>query len=70
MEINPNAPGNISQKGVSSGTDNETGFDPNSQEDLHPSVDRRHPADNEAEPNTHEDEVEDEEGPNPGDGAI
>jgi hypothetical protein len=28
MEINEDAPGNISQKGVTSGTDNETGFDP------------------------------------------
>ncbi|MDB6052418.1 MAG: hypothetical protein JWR17_5164 [Pseudomonas sp.] len=27
MEINENAPGNISQGGVTSGTDNETGFD-------------------------------------------
>jgi hypothetical protein len=29
MDINENAPGNISQGGVTSGTDNETGFDPN-----------------------------------------
>lgn len=28
MHINENAPGNISQRGVTSGTDNETGFDP------------------------------------------
>lgn len=28
MEIDENAPGNISQKGVSGGTDNETGHDP------------------------------------------
>jgi len=28
MEIDENAPGNISQKGVMSGTDNETGHDP------------------------------------------
>ncbi|MGF0237564.1 hypothetical protein ACQR3P_01575 [Rhodococcus sp. IEGM1300] len=27
MNINENAPGNMSQKGVSGGTDNETGFD-------------------------------------------
>jgi len=31
MHINPDAPGNISQKGVASETDNETGFDPRSQ---------------------------------------
>ena len=31
MEINPNAPGNISQKGVNSQADNETGFDPRAQ---------------------------------------
>ncbi|MHC8321151.1 hypothetical protein ACYZT4_10700 [Pseudomonas sp. GB2N2] len=28
MDINENAPGNISQKGVTSNTDNETGHDP------------------------------------------
>lgn len=28
MDIDENAPGNISQKGVTSGTDNETGHDP------------------------------------------
>ncbi|MCK1792846.1 hypothetical protein [Pseudomonas violetae] len=28
MEIDENAPGNISQQGVSGGTDNETGHDP------------------------------------------
>lgn len=28
MDIDENAPGNISQKGVMSGTDNETGHDP------------------------------------------
>ncbi|MEB0039830.1 MULTISPECIES: hypothetical protein [unclassified Pseudomonas] len=32
MDINENAPGNISQRGVTSGTDNETGFDPRSDE--------------------------------------
>lgn len=29
MDIDEKAPGNISQGGVTSGTDNETGFDPN-----------------------------------------
>ena len=60
MEINPDAPGNISQKGVSSGTDNETGFDPNSQEQLDPAVDRRHPVQNTAEPNTQEQQPSEE----------
>jgi hypothetical protein len=32
MEMNHNAPGNISQKGVNSQADNETGFDPRAQE--------------------------------------
>lgn len=68
MEINPDAPGNISQKGVSSGTDNETGFDPNSQEQLDPAVDRRHPARNDGEPDTQE--GEDHEGETPGDSAV
>lgn len=31
MEMNHNAPGNISQKGVNSEADNETGFDPRAQ---------------------------------------
>ena len=31
MERNHNAPGNISQKGVNSQADNETGFDPRAQ---------------------------------------
>lgn len=68
MEINPDAPGNISQKGVSSGTDNETGFDPNSQEQLDPAVDRRHPARHDSEPDTQEDEDHEEE--TPGDSAV
>jgi len=67
MDINPDAPGNISQKGVSSGTDNETGFDPNSQEHLDPAVDRRHPAGNSQEPNTQEEEDGEE---TPGDSAV
>ncbi|TFF13935.1 hypothetical protein EXW72_07215 [Pseudomonas sp. BCA14] len=33
MEINENAPGNISQQEVTRGTDNETGHDPKSDED-------------------------------------
>lgn len=32
MDIDENAPGNISQKGVTSGTDNETGPDPKRNE--------------------------------------
>ena len=32
MDIDENAPGNISQKGVTSGTDNETGADPKRNE--------------------------------------
>lgn len=32
MEMNHNAPGNISQKGVNSEADNETGFDPRAQD--------------------------------------
>jgi len=31
MEMNHNAPGNISQKGVNSEADNETGFDPRAE---------------------------------------
>jgi hypothetical protein len=33
MEINENAPGNISQQDVTRGTDNETGHDPRRDED-------------------------------------
>ena len=33
MEINENAPGNISQQDVTRGTDNETGHDPKRDED-------------------------------------
>lgn len=33
MDIDEKAPGNISQGGVTSGTDNETGFDPNRDSD-------------------------------------
>lgn len=32
MDIDENAPGNISQKGVTSNTDNETGHDPRKHE--------------------------------------
>lgn len=37
MEINENAPGNISQQAVTRGTDNETGHDPKRDEDNIPS---------------------------------
>ncbi|MCD7040047.1 hypothetical protein LRQ11_23640 [Pseudomonas sp. MAFF 311095] len=37
MEINENAPGNISQQDVTRGTDNETGHDPKRDEDSIPS---------------------------------
>lgn len=43
MDIDENAPGNISQKGVTSGTDNETGHDPKKNEPEVPL-----PADDEA----------------------
>lgn len=43
MDIDENAPGNISQKGVSSGTDNEAGHDPRRNETEVPL-----PADDEA----------------------
>lgn len=43
MEINENAPGNISQQDVTRGTDNETGHDPQRDEDNIPL-----PPDNEA----------------------
>jgi hypothetical protein len=36
MEINENAPGNISQQAVTRGTDNETGHDPKRDEDKTP----------------------------------
>lgn len=36
MDINENAPGNISQKGVTSNTDNETGPDPKQHESEAP----------------------------------
>lgn len=36
MEINENAPGNISQQAVTRGTDNETGHDPKRDEDKIP----------------------------------
>lgn len=36
MEINENAPGNISQQAVTRGTDNETGHDPTRDEDHIP----------------------------------
>ncbi|OPA84033.1 hypothetical protein BFW87_29485 [Pseudomonas fluorescens] len=36
MEINENAPGNISQQAVTRGTDNETGHDPKRDEDAAP----------------------------------
>lgn len=36
MDINENAPGNISQKGVTSNTDNETGHDPKKHESEAP----------------------------------
>lgn len=35
MEMNPDAPGNISQKGVNSDADNETGFDHRSKGHAH-----------------------------------
>ena len=70
MDINPNAPGNISQKGVSSGTDNETGFDPSLAEDLDPAVDRRHPVHNPAEPNTQEKAAGEDDEETPGDSAV
>lgn len=56
MHINPDAPGNISQKGVNSEADNETGFDklnqghdkpgfdPESPDVSDPAVDPLHPA--------------------------
>ncbi|UZE14784.1 hypothetical protein [Pseudomonas sp. B21-053] len=43
MDIDENAPGNISQKGVTSDTDNETGHDPKRSEPEMPL-----PADDEA----------------------
>lgn len=43
MDIDENAPGNISQQGVTSGTDNETGHDPERNETEVPL-----PADDEA----------------------
>lgn len=43
MHIDENAPGNISQKGVTSNTDNETGHDPKKNEPEVPL-----PADDEA----------------------
>ncbi|RFD25000.1 hypothetical protein CER19_24305 [Pseudomonas sp. GL93] len=36
MEINENAPGNISQRAVTRGTDNEAGHDPKRDEDHIP----------------------------------
>lgn len=36
MEMNHDAPGNISQKGVNSQADNETGFDPRSRDQVGP----------------------------------
>ncbi|TDV67681.1 hypothetical protein EC915_103216 [Pseudomonas sp. LP_7_YM] len=39
MEMNPDAPGNVSQKGVNSDADNETGFDHRSQGQADPSSD-------------------------------
>ncbi|KQQ56170.1 hypothetical protein ASF84_12825 [Pseudomonas sp. Leaf127] len=36
MEINENAPGNVSQSPVTRTTDNETGFDPNSRNEPGP----------------------------------
>ncbi|WAT25845.1 hypothetical protein [Pseudomonas sp. GXZC] len=36
MEINENAPGNISQQDVTRGTDNETGHDPKRDEESAP----------------------------------
>ncbi|AIB36723.1 MULTISPECIES: hypothetical protein [Pseudomonas] len=36
MEINENAPGNISQQAVTRGTDNETGHDPKRDDDNIP----------------------------------
>jgi hypothetical protein len=36
MEINENAPGNISQQDVTSGTDSEAGHDPKRDEDKIP----------------------------------
>lgn len=36
MDINENAPGNISQQAVTRGTDNETGHDPKRDEDNIP----------------------------------
>lgn len=36
MEINENAPGNISQQAVTRGTDNEAGHDPKRDEDHIP----------------------------------
>lgn len=43
MEINHDAPGNISQKGVNSNADNETGFDPRATS-ADKAVDSSHPA--------------------------
>jgi hypothetical protein len=70
MDINPNAPGNISQKGKAGATDNETGFDPTSETHVESTVDSRHPAENTRDPNTRKYDVDDRDGPNPGDGAI
>ena len=36
MDINENAPGNLSQQAVTRGTDNETGHDPRNDEDNIP----------------------------------
>ncbi|MCF5052948.1 hypothetical protein GIW50_08895 [Pseudomonas syringae] len=36
MEINENAPGNLSQQDVTRGTDNETGHDPRRDDDAIP----------------------------------
>ncbi|KTC63078.1 hypothetical protein AO262_29685 [Pseudomonas fluorescens ABAC62] len=36
MDINENAPGNISQQAVTRGTDNETGHDPKRDEEAIP----------------------------------
>lgn len=70
MEINPNAPGNISQKGVASGTDNETGFDPSLEKEVDPAVDRRHPAHNPAKPNTQEKASGEDDKETPCDSAV
>ncbi|RON43527.1 hypothetical protein BK666_20885 [Pseudomonas frederiksbergensis] len=47
MDIDENAPGNISQKGVTSSTDNETGHDPKRDSDVPLPADDEAPVDEE-----------------------